>query len=364
MTSLHELFDQTLQSPWIDDLKRSYVDRGGLSELITKGIRGVTSNPTIMANAIASTSDYDDQFRELVLGGSSVEEAYWELVIYDILGALDLLRPLYDASDGGDGFVSLEVAPSLARDTKATIVSARLLHERIARPNLMVKIPATKEGIKAIEEMIAEGRSINVTLIFSLERYAEVVEAYIRGIERLVDRGGDPGKVASVASFFVSRVDTEVDRRLGSTSKLAGRAALAQARLAYRYFEEIFGSKRFLSLAEIGARPQRPLWASTSTKNPSYPDLLYVEGLIAPQTVNTLPVSTMNAFIDHGVARRSIIDGYSADEEMLGALQSEGVDLEEVTELLEEQGLGSFSSSFDDLLGQMEVKAAQLRGQS
>jgi len=364
MTALHELYEQTRQSPWVDDLKRSYVDRGGLDDLIVKGIRGVTSNPTIMANAIASTTDYDDQFRELVLGGSTVEEAYWELVIYDILGALEQLRPLYDSSNAEDGYVSLEVAPSLARDTQATIASARLLHKRIARPNLMVKIPATKEGISAIEEMIAEGHSINVTLIFSLGRYAEVVEAYIRGIERLVDRGGDPGKVASVASFFVSRVDTEIDRRIRSDSKLAGQAALAQARLAYRYFENSFSSARFRSLAEIGARPQRPLWASTSTKNPAYPDLLYVEGLIAPQTVNTLPIATMNAFIDHGIPRRSIIDGYAADEETLESLRSEGVDFKEVTDLLEEQGLSSFSSSFDDLLVKMEVKAAQLRGRS
>ncbi len=364
MTSLHDLFEQTHQSPWIDDLRRSYITQGGLDELITKGIRGVTSNPTIMANAIASTNEYDDQFRDLVLGGSSVEEAYWELVIYDILGALDTLRPLYDASDAGDGFVSLEVAPSVARDTQATIASARLLHERIARPNLMIKIPATKEGVNAIEEMVSEGRSINVTLIFSLERYAEVVEAYIRGIERFVDRGGDPAKVASVASFFVSRVDTEIDRRLAAASNLLGRAALAQARLAYRYFETEFGSKRFLSLMEIGARPQRPLWASTSTKNPSYPDLLYVEGLIAPHTVNTLPVSTMNAFLDHGVVRRSITNDYTADVEMLEALQSEGIDLANVTDLLEDQGLESFSRSFDDLLVQMEVKAAKLRGQS
>lgn len=364
MAALHELYEQTHQSPWIDDLKRSYVDRGGLKDLIAKGIRGVTSNPTIMANAIASTTDYDDQFRELVLAGSSVEEAYWELVIYDIVGALELLRPVYDASDAEDGYVSLEVAPSLARNAEATIASARLLHEKIARPNLMVKIPATIEGIKAIEEMIAEGRSINVTLIFSLERYSEVVEAYIRGIERLVDRGGDPAKVASVASFFVSRIDTEVDRRIGPATPLAGKTALAQARLAYRYFENSFTSSRFQSLVEIGARPQRPLWASTSTKNPAYPDLLYVEGLIAPQTVNTLPVATMNAFVDHGVARRSIFEGYSADEEVLEALKLEGVDLCEITDLLEEQGLSSFSRSFDDLLAQMEVKAAQLRGQS
>jgi len=362
LTVLHELYERAHQSPWIDDLKRSYIDRGGLEELITKGIRGVTSNPTIMANSIASTNDYDDQFRELIHGGKTVEEAYWELVIYDILGALDQLRAIYDASNGGDGFVSLEVAPSLARDTKATISSARHLHERIDRPNLMVKIPATKQGIPAIEEMIAGGRSINVTLIFSLERYAEVVEAYIRGVERLVDRGGDPSRVASVASFFVSRVDTEIDRQLGPDSELAGRVALAQARLAYQYFDQSFHSARFQSLAEIGARPQRPLWASTSTKNPAYPDLLYVEGLIAPNTVNTLPVSTMNAFLDHGVVARSIPQDPSTEEEVLKALDAAGIKLSQVTDLLEEQGLASFSGSFDELLAQLEVKAAQLGG--
>ena len=371
MTRLHDLYTEQGQSPWIDDLKRSYVTAGGLQRLIDLGVRGVTSNPTIMAKAIQGGTDYDEQFADLVAGGSSVEDAYWDLVIEDINGALALLRPLYDSSSGGDGFVSLEVAPSLAHDGAGTAAAARHLHQRIDQPNLLVKIPATLEGIPAIEETIAAGKSVNVTLIFSLERYEAVIEAYLRGLERLVAAGGDPSRVASVASFFVSRVDTEVDRRLDAlaaadgtaaeqANALKGKAALAQARLAYALFTERFHSDRFSALAAHGATLQRPLWASTSTKNPSYPDLLYVDGLIGPHTVNTMPDSTVDAFADHGTVSRTVdADGAGARAD-LEALAALGIDLGDVTATLETEGVAAFAKSFDELLERLEQKAAAL----
>jgi transaldolase len=371
VTRLHDLYTEQGQSPWIDDLKRSYVTAGGLQRLIDLGVRGVTSNPTIMAKAIQGGTDYDEQFADLVAGGSSVEDAYWDLVIEDINGALALLRPLYDSSSGGDGFVSLEVAPSLAHDGAGTAAAARHLHQRIDQPNLLVKIPATLEGIPAIEETIAAGKSVNVTLIFSLERYEAVIEAYLRGLERLVAAGGDPSRVASVASFFVSRVDTEVDRRLDAlaaadgtaaeqANALKGKAALAQARLAYALFTERFHSDRFSALAAHGATLQRPLWASTSTKNPSYPDLLYVDGLIGPHTVNTMPDSTVDAFADHGTVSRTVdADGAGARAD-LEALAALGIDLGDVTATLETEGVAAFAKSFDELLERLEQKAAAL----
>src|ERR1039458_8570329 len=298
MTKLNELYDVSGQSPWLDNLKRSYLTSGRLNELVSEGVRGLTSNPTIMAKAIAVGEDYDEEFKSALRSGQSVEGAYWDLVISDVTGALSVLRPVFDASDGGDGFVSIEVSPGLAHDAEGTIESARDLHERISQPNVLVKIPATREGLVAIETMIAEGRSINITLIFSLERYREVVEAYLSGLEKLVSNGGDASKVASVASFFVSRVDTEVDRRLeqiasieqiakdqpGSVRanlalELRGTAAVAQARLAYKAYLELFSTERFKALQAKGAKRQRPLWASTSTKNPAYGDLVYVDSL-------------------------------------------------------------------------------------
>ena len=369
MTALNELYERGGQSPWIDDLKRSYVREGGLLALVDQGIRGVTSNPTIMARSIQAGSDYDDQFREAITAGQSVADAYWDLVIDDVTRALDILRPLYDASDGGDGFVSIEVSPHLANDTSGTIEAARSLHTKINRPNLYVKIPATKAGLPAIEQMIAEGRSVNVTLIFSLERYEAVIDAYIRGLERFVADGGDAATVSSVASFFVSRVDTEIDKRLeaiaatapeelAKTAKdLKGKAALAQARLAYALFSERFNGGSFADLAEHGARRQRPLWASTSTKDPSYPDLLYVDGLIGPDTVNTMPSATVEAFLDHGRVEPTLEKGPLASREVLDALASVGVDLADVTEQLEQEGLTSFAASFDEVLASLQTKA-------
>ncbi len=371
MTRLHDLYEQQGQSPWIDDLKRSYVVAGGLQRLIDSGIRGVTSNPTIMAKAISEGSDYDEQFASLVGAGASVDDAYWDMVIADINGALDLFRPMYDESGGTDGFVSLEVAPSLAHDSAGTAAAAKDLHERIAKPNLFVKIPASLEGIPAIEETIAAGKSVNVTLIFSLERYGAVIEAYLNGLERLVAAGGDPSRVASVASFFVSRVDTEVDRRLeavvaenGAAAKraaeLRGKAAIANAKLAYALFGERFGSQRFAALAAKGAKAQRPLWASTSTKNPNYPDLIYVDGLIGPDTVNTMPGATVDGFLDHGTLARTVDAGVEEARADLAGLAEVGVDFDDVTKTLELEGIAAFSRSFDDLIDRLSQKAAAL----
>jgi transaldolase len=370
-TKLHQLYDQAGQSPWVDNLKRGWLTGGRLADLVDQGVTGVTSNPTIMARAIEGGPDYDEQFRQ-VIPHATVEQAYWELVLHDIDGALSVLRPVYDQRGGEDGFVSLEVAPSLARDTEATVSAALSLHERLDRPNLFVKIPATEEGVPAIRRVIAKGKSVNVTLIFSLERYGEVIEAYFSGLEELVAAGGDPKAVASVASFFVSRVDTEVDRRLEAAGarpdagredplSLRGRAAVAQAKLAYQLFEERFSGPRWEALAAKGAHVQRPLWASTSTKNPAYPDLLYVDSLIGPDTVNTMPDTTIEAFMDHGVVARTVDRDVERARAELDALADVGVDLAEVSQLLEDEGVAAFAKSFDECLEVLTAKAAALQ---
>jgi transaldolase len=360
---LQQLFAQQGQSPWIDNLMRSYLTTGKLEQLVESGIRGVTSNPTIFQKAIEGSSDYDDDFRRLV-EREGVDDAYWDLVVDDVTNACAVLRPVYDGSGGGDGFVSLEVAPSLARDTAGTIAAARNLHERIELPNLMVKIPATAEGVPAIQQMISEGRNINVTLIFSLARHAEVIEAYLTGLESFVAGGGDPAQVHSVASFFISRVDTEVDRRLEKLGDkgagLSGKAAIAQARLAYRQFSRIFSGDRWATLQTQGAHRQRPLWASTSTKNPAYPDLLYVESLIGPHTVDTMPDATVDAFLDQGTVARTIDQGVDEAEAHLERLASTGIDMTDVARQLEEEGVASFSKSFDELQQALTDKASSL----
>ncbi|HUQ38736.1 MAG TPA: transaldolase [Acidimicrobiales bacterium] len=366
MTRLHELFDTQGQSPWLDNLKREYLTGGELARRVTQGVRGVTSNPTIFQKAISGGDAYDEQFRS-VLRTHTVEDAYWELVIDDIVNALDILRGVHQDSGGADGFVSLEVAPGLAADTAGTIAAARRLHERIARPNLMVKIPATSESVPAIHEMVAEGRNINVTLIFSLDRYADVIEAYLSGLERCGDGTGDLSSVHSVASFFVSRVDTEVDRRLDAIGTpealgLRGKAAVAQARLAYQLFLDRFSGPRWDALAGRGANRQRPLWASTSTKNPDYPDLLYVDSLIGPDTVNTLPDATIDGFLDHGVVARTVDADPDADRKVLDDLASVGVDLDEVARTIEAEGVASFVKSFDELLTALHDKAGAVAG--
>jgi transaldolase len=373
MTKLHDLYDLGGQSPWIDNLKRSYLTSGRLSELIDQGIRGLTSNPTIMAKAIEAGSDYDEQFGESMDSHGDVLEAYWDLVVTDVAEALDLFAPLHEHSHGTDGFVSIEVAPDLARDTAGTIDAARHLHERIARPNVLVKIPATTEGLPAVRQMISEGRSINVTLIFSIRRYEEVIEAYLSGLEEFAAAGGDLSSVASVASFFVSRVDTETDRRLGAIAaddpdaalaakarSLRGTTAVAQAWLAYETFGRRFSGSRWDALAAKGARVQRPLWASTSTKNPEYPDLVYVDTLIAPHTVNTMPEDTVERFADHGQVALMGDEEFSRARLVLEGLESVGIDLEDVAEVLEDEGVTSFAKSFDELIERLENKAAQL----
>lgn len=367
MTKLHRLYDEQGQSPWLDNLTRTYLRDGTLARLIGDGVRGVTANPTIFAKAIGGSDAYDDQFAALTANGRSASDAYWDLVVEDIVEALGVLRPTFDASGGTDGFASVEVAPELARDTDATIAAARDLHQRIARPNLFVKIPATSQGVPAIRAMIGEGRSINITLIFSLARYGEVIEAYLSGLETLAERGGDLASVHSVASFFVSRVDTEVDRRLdalGTHDALAlrGRAAVAQAKLAYRLFRDRFAGRRWERLATRGARLQRPLWASTSTKNPRFPDTLYVDNLIGPDTVNTLPEATIAAFEDQGTLARTIDTGVDTAASVLRRLAAVGVDMDDVGRTLEEQGVASFHESFAHVLSALDAKARQLAG--
>jgi transaldolase len=358
---LHELC-AVGQSPWLDNLRRGWLTSGELARWVEGGIRGLTSNPSIFQKAISSGADYDEQFGDLVAGGTAVPDAYWQLVTADIEGALALLRPVYESSDGVDGFVSVEVAPDLARDSAGTEAAARHLHTTIDEPNLFVKIPGTAEGLAPIQAMIAEGRSINVTLIFSLDRYAEVMEAYVAGLEA---HEGDLSRIASVASFFVSRVDTEVDRRLdeiGTDAALAlrGQAAVAQAQVAYQRFRETFRGPRWEALAARGARVQRPLWASTSTKNPAYPDTLYVDTLIGPDSVNTMPEDTIDAFLDHGTVARTIDADPAAAQATLDALGDVGVDLDDVGRVLEEQGVAAFAKSFDELIGALDVKAAEL----
>jgi transaldolase len=324
---------------------------------------GVTSNPTIFQKAISSGAAYDEQLREVLEEERDPKEIFLRLAIKDVEDALDLLRPVWDEGSGQDGYVSLEVDPNLASDTAGTIEEAQRLHETIDRPNLFVKIPATKAGLPAIEEMIARGRSINVTLIFSLERYAEVAEAYIRGLERLVEAGGDPGTVASVASFFVSRVDTETDRRLdeiGGHEELKGKLAIANAKLAYQRYKEIFAGDRWEALSSKGATTQRCLWASTSTKNPAYRDVMYVEELIGPKTVNTMPDETIEAFQDHGQVAPTLEQGIDEAKRVFEQIQQAGVDYADVTDTLEREGVEKFADSFAELLEGIRAKSGEL----
>jgi len=367
MDRLARLYHEFGQSPWLDNLKRGYLTSGQLRHLVDRGIRGLTSNPTIFQKAIQGSPDYDEQFRKLAKTDHSTLDDYWAMVLADIRGALDEFAALYHDSHGGDGFASVEVAPDLAHDGPGTELAARQLHEEIRRPNLMVKIPATAEGVGAIQAMIAEGRNINVTLIFSLDRYKEVMEAYIHGLELYGKQpGADLSKVASVASFFISRVDTEIDHRLddiGSPEALAlrGKGAVAQGKLAYQLFQHTFSGHRWEALAAKGAVVQRPLWASTSTKNPAYPDTLYVDELIGPDTVNTLPDATIEAFADHGhLVRRVDADVDEATATWKG-LADVGVDVDDVGDKLEREGVASFQKSFDELLGALEAKATELR---
>lgn len=375
MSKLHELYSRMGQSPWLDNIRRDYITGGRLKALVEEGVRGVTSNPTIFANAIESEDDYDEQLRSLY-PTSGIEECYWQLVGDDIQGALAVLRGVHDTSEGADGFVSLEVSPLLAYDTACTIQAARDLHAKITAPNLLIKVPATSEGVPAVRALIAQGISINVTLIFSLQRYAEVIDAYISGLEdRLRSGASSLAGVASVASFFVSRVDTEVDARIKALSRdaggpaavssleqLAGTAAVAQAKLAYEIFTKSLETPRWNALREHGARPQRPLWASTSTKNPAYADLVYVDSLIAPDTVNTMPDATLASFMDHGTLERTADAGAAEAHRRLDSLKSAGIDLDDVSAVLERQGVEAFQRSFTGALECLEAKASSLAG--
>jgi transaldolase len=350
------------QAPWMDELSREDIKNGGLERMIEDGIVGVTSNPAIFQKAIAGSDLYDGQLQELARNEDDPKEMFWGIAQTDIRDACDIFMPVYERTGGEDGRVSLEVQPDIAYDSDATIEEAARLHELIDRPNLFVKIPATLQGLVAIEEMISRGKSINVTLIFSLERYREVVRAYIRGIKRLVGGGGDPSGVRSVASFFVSRIDSEADSKLEElgADDLKGELAIANARLAYQIYKEVFGGSRWQSLAEKGAHRQRLLWASTSTKNPDYPDTIYVDNLLGPETVNTMPKKTIGAVMDHAEIRPTLEEGVEEAEELLKRLREAGLDYEDVTDTLEQQGIQKFADPFNEMLEEIKNKGRQL----
>jgi transaldolase len=359
-----EQLDEHGQSVWIDFLSRDFVEDGDLQGLIDQGVRGVTSNPTIFQSAIADGDAYDEQLKEILKDETEPKEVFLRLATRDIQGACDLLKQVHDDGSGKDGWVSLEVDPNLAHDTQGTIEEAKRLHELVDRKNLLVKIPATKEGLPAIEESIANGIPINVTLIFSLDRHREVAEAYVRGLERLVESGGDPGSVASVASFFVSRVDTEADKRLdelGGHDELKGKLAVANAKLAYQVYKGIFSGDRWQALADKGASVQRPLWASTSTKNEAYKDTVYVEELVGPETVNTMPRELVEAVLDHGDIRGNTIEeDVDGARKVLEDLKAAGIDYDDVTETLEREGVEKFAKSFKELFSDVESKRDEL----
>jgi len=352
------------QSPWYDNLTRTLASGGGLQKLIDEhGIRGVTSNPTIFEKAMGTGSDYDAQLRVVTKAGTSTEDAYWDLVTDDIAHAADVLRPTFDRLDGADGFVSVEVSPELARDTAATNRQAKELWERLARPNVMIKIPATREGLPAITETLAAGINVNVTLIFSLDRYREVIDAFMSGIEQRNAAGGDLHHLASVASFFVSRVDTETDRRLPEGHALRGKAAVANAKLAYEMFRQEFATSRWEQLAGRGARVQRPLWASTSTKNPAYSPTLYVDDLIGSDTVNTLAQASVDVLGqgDGNLRADSISEDLDGARRVIAELGGAGVDFADVTATLEREGVDSFAKSFADALATLKKKATSVK---
>jgi transaldolase len=353
------------QSVWIDYLSRPFVEDGDLAALVDQGVVGVTSNPTIFQGAIAEGDAYDDQLREVLKSETEPKEVFLALAIQDIQAACDVLRPVWDRAgeNARDGWVSLEVDPTLAHDTAATIAEAKRLHEAVDRPNLFIKIPATKEGLPAIEETIAAGIPVNVTLIFSLERHREVAEAYVRGVQRYADAGGDLATMASVASFFVSRVDTEADKRLdevGGHDELKGTLAIANAKLAYLTYQGVFAGEQWQALQAKGATAQRCLWASTSTKNPEYRDVLYVEELIGPDTVNTMPRETVEAFLDHGNVRDSLTEDVDGARRTLEAFAAAGIDYDDVVATLEREGVEKFAKSFEQLFADVGAKRDEL----
>lgn len=363
MNRLIELYQNFGQSPWIDNLSRSWLNSGRIIDLKDQGIRGLTSNPTIFANAISKSDDYDKNYFELAKE-MDVKSAYWEMASKDVSDAADVLSEIYEDSNGTDGFVSIEVDPDLAHDTAGTIEAAQWLWDKIDRKNLMVKIPATKEGIPAITESIARGISVNVTLIFGLDRYKDVMDAHIDGLFKAVEAGIDISHISSVASFFVSRVDTKLDPILEQMSdeaqKLMGKSAVAQAQAAYIQHTDRYSQKDWSQLSESGAQVQRPLWASTSTKNPKYSDLLYVENLVAPGTVNTMPENTVLAYLDHGKPLCNVEHFETESSQILNSLNNIGIDLVKISDELEKEGVSSFSKSFEDLIAALESKKSAM----
>ncbi|HEX9331452.1 MAG TPA: transaldolase, partial [Anaerolineales bacterium] len=339
------------QSLWMDNIQRSWLENGELKAMIERGdIRGMTSNPTIFNHAIAKTKDYDSALMPLAWAGWDAEKIFWQLAIEDIRAACDFFSPLYEETNGGDGYVSIEVSPDRAHDTEATLAQVEQLWARVRRPNLMVKIPATKEGIPAIRKATAVGINVNITLIFSLKLYAEVMEAYLSGLEDHLAAGHSIHHIASVASFFVSRVDTKIDPKLPENSPLRGKAAIANAKLAYDEFQKTFSSRRWENLKVKGARVQRPLWASTSTKNPAYPDTIYVDNLIGPETVNTVPPATLEAVRDHGVIEVTLTRDLDQAQEVINQIEAAGISMDIVTQELEDEGVKAFADAFTQLL--------------
>jgi transaldolase len=363
MTRLHDLFDQQQQSPWLDNLRRDWITSGELANWVDQGVRGLTSNPTIFQKAIGNSDAYDEELATFVRAGASAEEAYWGLVKTDIGGALGVLAGVHADSNGEDGYVSVEVAPALAHDTDGTIAAARELDGDIDAPNLYIKIPGTAEGLAAIQQVTSEGISVNVTLLFSLERHAAVIEAYLSGLEAVE---GDLSKISSVASFFISRVDAAVDSHLDEigtpeAQALRGKVAVANGVLAYDMAMTQFSGPRWDALAARGARVQRPLWASTSTKDPSFPDTKYVDELIGPDSVNTLPDATIAAFIERGTVARTIDTDVAAAHAVISSLANVGIDLGAIAAELEADGVASFAASFDDLLLTLDSRMQGMR---
>ncbi|MFC1936394.1 transaldolase [Chloroflexota bacterium] len=372
MTNRSQKLFQLGQSLWYDNIQRRLLENGELAGMIERGeIYGVTSNPSIFNNAIAKSKDYDDDLIPLVEAGMSPMEAFEVLAVEDIRAAADLFKTLYEETDGGDGYVSLEVNPDLAHDTEATFEEASRLWDLVDRPNLMIKIPATKAGLPAVQQSISAGINVNVTLIFSIDRYVEVMEAYLVGLEARLAAGGQINDIASVASFFISRIDSKVDgwldevaSRGGEYAELAnslkGKIAIANAKFAFQRFKDVFETPRFEKLRKAGGNLQRPLWASTSTKNPNYPDVLYVDQLIGPNTVNTVPPETLSAFLDHGVETLTLEDGIEDANRVLETFAQLGLSLDNATQELEDEGVQKFSDAFAELLAGVQKKMEQL----
>lgn len=360
MNPLQQLLEQG-QSIWYDFISRQFIANGTMQQLVDQGLRGMTSNPTIFEKAIASGSDYDDQISQLSNAGQTTSQIALQLFMADVRNACDVMRPVYDSSNGTDGFISLEVSPKLATDTEGTIAEAERIWQEVSRPNLMIKIPATPEGIPAVRRCIAAGININITLMFSMEQYQAVAEAYISGLEDRLAAGGAIAGIASVASVFVSRIDSLIDAQLGNIGTpealaLQGKAAIANTKLTYQLFKTAFSGQRWERLAEHGAQLQRPLWASTSVKNPVFPDLLYVDNLIGPHTVNTVPPETLVAIMDHAVVKPAIEVGIQESEATLRQLTEAGINIPAVMDQLLDEGVEKFVASFDTLFAKIEAK--------